>query len=145
MTPAKRAILEYLKDHPGVRGDELFAENGWGFTRRAFTDSMTALRQSGHIENRGGQGLGAKWYLPEHPNDELPTLEIRFIDIETDKVNYAITGVRLIRHITLSEVGFTNSVGHIRSSSFLQTERLEIHRAWPTSSTRRSPSVNAKS
>jgi hypothetical protein len=54
--------------------------------------------------------------------------ELIFRDRETGYVNYAVTGITLIRHVTPSEVGFTDKDGHIRSSSFTQTENLEIVR-----------------
>lgn len=54
--------------------------------------------------------------------------EIIFIDRETGQVRHAITDVTLIRHITPSEVGFTDKEGHIRSSSFTQNEYLTVER-----------------
>ena len=47
-------------------------------------------------------------------------------NIETDKVEYAVTDVNLVRHITPSEVGFTDKTGRIRSMPFLHTERVEV-------------------
>lgn len=61
--------------------------------------------------------------------------ELIFRDRDTGHVNYAVTEVTLIRHITPSEVGFTDKEGHIRSSSFIQTENLEIVRINPMSDT----------
>lgn len=54
--------------------------------------------------------------------------EIVFRDRKTGKVNYAVTGIKVIRHVTSSEIGFTDKDGHIRSSSFIHTENLEIVR-----------------
>jgi hypothetical protein len=47
-------------------------------------------------------------------------------NIETGKVEYAVTDVRLIRHITPSEIGFTGKDDRIRSMPFLHTERVEV-------------------
>jgi hypothetical protein len=54
--------------------------------------------------------------------------ELIFIERETEKVVYAITDVRLVRYITGSEVGFVDSTGHIRASSFPQNEDLRVER-----------------
>ena len=54
--------------------------------------------------------------------------EIIFRDRQTGYVTYAITDVTLIRHITPSEVGFSDKEGHIRSASFPQSDHLEIVR-----------------
>lgn len=54
--------------------------------------------------------------------------EIRFVDRKTGRVNYAVTGVTMIRHITASEVGYTYKEGRNSSSSFPHTEDLEIER-----------------
>lgn len=54
--------------------------------------------------------------------------ELIFIDRETGRVNYAVTDVSVIRHITPSEVGFTEKGGHIRSCSFPHSEKLEVNR-----------------
>jgi len=59
--------------------------------------------------------------------------ELIFIDQETGRVNYAITGVTRVRYITASEVGFdkkSDTFPYIRSgsASFTHTEKLEIER-----------------
>lgn len=54
--------------------------------------------------------------------------ELIFRDRATGHVNYAVTDVAVIRHITPSEVGFTEKGGRIRSCSFPHSEKLEIDR-----------------
>lgn len=51
-----------------------------------------------------------------------------FLDRETGRVTHEITEVRLVRYITPSEVGFVDKAGHIRASSFTQTEDLKVER-----------------
>lgn len=53
--------------------------------------------------------------------------ELIFIDRETGKVNYAITGVSRVRYVTPSEVGFDKD-GRSGSASFTHTEKLEVDR-----------------
>lgn len=53
-------------------------------------------------------------------------MEIVCRNIETGKVEYAVTEVRTIRYITPSEIGFTDKDGRIRSMPFLHTERVEV-------------------
>lgn len=53
--------------------------------------------------------------------------EIVFVDSDTGVVNYAITNVSRVRYITSSEVGF-DADGRSRSSSFRQTENIEVRR-----------------
>lgn len=53
--------------------------------------------------------------------------ELIFIDRETGRVNYAITGVMRVRYITPSEVGFDKD-GRSGSASFAYTEKLEVER-----------------
>jgi hypothetical protein len=56
-------------------------------------------------------------------------LDLLFIDIETGKVNYAITDVTRVRYITPSEIGFDKGFNEdARSSScaFPHTEWIEI-------------------
>lgn len=52
-------------------------------------------------------------------------LEIRFVEIKTGDVRYAVTGVSRIRYVTPSEIGFDID-GRRRSAPFPQTEQLEI-------------------
>lgn len=52
-------------------------------------------------------------------------LEILFIDVDTGRVNYAITDVTVIRYITPSEIGFTTQTRR-SSCAFTHKERLEI-------------------
>lgn len=54
--------------------------------------------------------------------------ELVFIDRETDKVVYAIADVAVVRYVTLSEVGFTDTDGRIRSASFTRSEKLVVDR-----------------
>lgn len=53
--------------------------------------------------------------------------EIVFVDRETDRVNYAITGITLIRHITPTEVSYVTNVAST-VISFPETEKLEVNR-----------------
>lgn len=53
--------------------------------------------------------------------------ELIFIDRETSRVNYAITGVTRVRYITPTEVGFDKD-GRSGSASFPHTEKLEVDR-----------------
>lgn len=54
--------------------------------------------------------------------------ELIFINRKTGLVNYAVTDVTMVRHITPSEVSFTERGGRIRSCSFPRTEKLEVER-----------------
>lgn len=56
-------------------------------------------------------------------------LEILFIDIQTGRVNYAVTDVTRVRYITPSEIGFDKGLNeNARSSScaFTHAERIEV-------------------
>lgn len=53
-------------------------------------------------------------------------LEILFIDTTTGRVNYAVTGIVMVRYITPSEIGFTYSGGRESSCAFPHTERIEV-------------------
>jgi hypothetical protein len=65
-------------------------------------------------------------------------LEIRFVEIKTGDVNYAVTGVSRVRYVTPSEIGFDID-GRRRSAAFPQTEQIEI--AHKTDSPVRTPLV----
>lgn len=54
-------------------------------------------------------------------------LEIIFVDDATGKVNWGVTNVALVNYITPSEVGYTLGNGRKSSSSFLQTEKVEVN------------------
>lgn len=54
--------------------------------------------------------------------------ELIFIEKETANVVYAVNEVVMVRHITASEVGFTDRHGHIRSCSFPHSEVLLVER-----------------
>lgn len=53
-------------------------------------------------------------------------LEILFLNRETGMVNYAVTGITLVRYITPSEIGFTYEGGRESSCAFPHTERIEV-------------------
>lgn len=56
-------------------------------------------------------------------------LEIVFIDVDTGRVNYAITDVTRVRYITPSEIGFDkgfNEAARSSSCAFPHTERIEV-------------------
>ena len=52
-------------------------------------------------------------------------MEILFVDVDTGKVNYAITDVSRVRYITPSEIGF-DANGRSSSCAFPHTEKLEV-------------------
>lgn len=53
-------------------------------------------------------------------------MEILFVDVDTGRVNFAVTDVTLIRHITPSEVGYTYANGRKSSTGFHHKEKLEV-------------------
>lgn len=52
-------------------------------------------------------------------------MEILFVNVDTGKVNYAITDVSRVRYITPSEIGF-DANGRSGSCAFPHTEKLEV-------------------
>jgi hypothetical protein len=59
-------IYTIIKDHPGIDGRTVRSELVEDLPMRKITTFMTGLRRAGHIENRGTQGIGARWYVKEN-------------------------------------------------------------------------------
>jgi hypothetical protein len=69
--------------------------------------------------------------------------ELIFTESKTGTVVYAVSNVRLIRHITLREIGFVDTKGRIRAVSFLQNENLEVNRIPPRMTSERQQEIDA--
>jgi hypothetical protein len=53
-------------------------------------------------------------------------MEILFVDKATGDVNFAVTGVTLVKYITPSEIGFATRWRWSSSVAFLHTEKIEV-------------------
>ena len=62
-------VIKLIRENPGISGQEVrkripeMAENK---NKRNSTHVLSNLRVSGRIENRGGRGLAASWYVKEN-------------------------------------------------------------------------------
>jgi uncharacterized protein (UPF0147 family) len=59
-------VLEIVRAEPGINMRGVLDILSEGHTPRQITTALTALRrEQNQIENRGGRGQGARWYIKE--------------------------------------------------------------------------------
>jgi hypothetical protein len=64
--PLSHEIFEIVKNNPGFTGRQIKGALKEHATTRELTDALTHLRRyTKTIENRGGRGQAARWYIKE--------------------------------------------------------------------------------
>lgn len=66
MTPeVTKELLEIITKNPGIDLQEIQTRLTKKYNPRHLTGRLSDMRRSGVIENRGGRGMGANWYVKE--------------------------------------------------------------------------------
>lgn len=59
-------LLWIIENHPGLNLPDIHAKLNWSHTQRQISQHLAYLRRVvNKIENRGGRGVGAHWYIRE--------------------------------------------------------------------------------
>jgi hypothetical protein len=70
VNPLSHELFEIVKKNPGISGRGIKAALEYTCTTREITDALVHLRRyDNKIENRGGRGLAARWYIKEADDD----------------------------------------------------------------------------